>query len=116
MKRAIAAPKRRHSAVSSDDVDARYSMGSPPEAIMNATTDDDTDDDNDEASVSGIEADELAALTGLFTAQQLRVAKELLRLHRSLRGPQAGLEAAGNFNRPPFPSRGMTKTSLGDSK
>jgi hypothetical protein len=31
------------------------------------------------------------------------ILRQLTGLHRSLRGPQAMLETAGHFNRPPFP-------------
>src|ERR1700761_1331950 len=115
MRRPSATSRRRHSAKSPDDEETAFTTGSFPEAIMDPATNDDTDDDNDLSSIAEIEADEVAALPTRFPPQELRVAQELLRLHRSLRGPQAGLEAAGNFNRPPFPARRRPRTFLGDS-
>jgi hypothetical protein len=38
-----------------------------------------------------------------LTRYQHDVLNDLLRLHRSLRGPQTLLETAGNLGRPPFP-------------
>jgi len=38
-----------------------------------------------------------------LTHRQRAILRQLIRLHRSLRGPQTMLERAGNFNRPPFP-------------
>ncbi len=51
-----------------------------------------------------------------LSAEQRRVAAGLLRLYQSLCGsvpgqywPQALLDSAGHFNRPPFPSRHSTR-------
>jgi hypothetical protein len=55
------------------------------------------------ADASHQEPDEAEAFDSLFTRHQCEVLRDLLRLHRSLRGPQALLERAGHFTRPPFP-------------
>jgi hypothetical protein len=48
--------------------------------------------------------DEAGGFRGRLTRHERDVLHDLLRLHRSLRGPQALLETAGNFTRP-FPPR-----------
>jgi hypothetical protein len=57
------------------------------------------------ADVSHREPDEDEAFDRLFTRHQCEVLRGLLRLRRSLHGPQALLETAGHFTRPPFPPR-----------
>lgn len=53
--------------------------------------------------------------TERLSHHQLGLLAALTHLHRSLRGPQSLLEAAGHFNRPPFPAPpqrdGSTDTS-----
>jgi hypothetical protein len=41
---------------------------------------------------------------GRLSHHQRTMLRQLTRLHHSLRGPQTMLEAAGHFNRPPFPA------------
>ncbi len=47
--------------------------------------------------------DELDAMLGILTPQQLIILRRLQGLFRSLAGPQDLLDAAGGLNRPPFP-------------
>lgn len=48
--------------------------------------------------------DELEASLGILNPQQMALLRSLQALFRSLRGPQDFLDAAGGFNRPPFPA------------
>jgi hypothetical protein len=51
-----------------------------------------------------VENEEFTDNLGLLNHGQLATLRRLIRLHRSLRGPQALLESAGHFNRPSFPA------------